>query len=117
MAKASDIEELARWFEAAAICHGYAIDTNKGKLADRVLADIEKMVKHAHQLGVDAENRLAAFMGAEHKPWVRFRAAISMIKTHRSLAIKTLRDLQSGTGLFVPMCVALVADFEKPYDA
>ena len=117
MTAESEIEELARWFEAAAICHGYAIDTNKGELADKVVVDIDKMFKRAHELGSEAENRLAAFMNVGNRPWVRYHAAVGMVKTHRHQAINTLRQLKSETGLFVPLCVALVADFERPLNS
>ena len=113
----TEVEELVRWFEAAAICHGYAFDTAKSALADAVAVDLNKMFKRAHELGPKAENRLAELMSAGNRPWVRYYAAIATIETHRKRAMETLRELQNGTGLFSPMCTAFLADFERLYDA
>ena len=113
----TEVEEFVRWFEAAAICHGYATDTVKGTLADAVAVDLSRMFDRAHEIGSDAEDRLADLMSVDNRSWVRYYAAIATIKTHRKRAIETLRELQSGTGLYAPMCTAFLVDFERPYDA
>ena len=49
-------------------------------------------------------------MQAGQPNWVRFCAAMHFMELDKDFAIDTLRDLSNGEGMFVPVCIALLAD-------
>lgn len=107
------IEELAYWFESAAIAYGYAHDTFRSELADSILVDLEKIVAQSKSFGPVGEEKLAGLMTVGSRPWVRYCAAMLMMQIDRSRAISSLKQLTSEQGMFVPMCIALLADTER----
>lgn len=110
-------DEIAAWFESAAIAYGYAQDTGRSKVADDILGDLNKMVARAKNLNPSAEARIAALMTGGRTPWVRYCAAKLMMRFDRAQAISSLKQLSGEQGMFVPMCIALVADLESARSA
>ena len=47
----NQVKELTVWFESAAIAYGYAHDTARAKWADDILADLNKIVARAKEIG------------------------------------------------------------------
>ncbi len=107
------VKELTVWFESAAIAYGYAHDTARAKWADDILADLNKIVTRAKELGLETERRLVDLMTDGQTPWVRFCSAMLMTESDPDRAISTLRQLSKEQGMFVPMCVALLSDLEE----
>ena len=77
-----------------------------------MLRDLERIADRAKQLGPDAEVQLANLMTLGRTPWVRYCSVMLFMKTNREKALKSLRLLSREQGMFVPICVALIADLE-----
>jgi hypothetical protein len=106
------VDELLTWFESAAIAHGYAHDTGRASVADDILHDLERIADRAKQLSPDAEMRLVNLMTLGRTPWVRYCSVMLFMKSNREQALQSLRLLSCEQGMFVPICIALIADLE-----
>jgi hypothetical protein len=94
MAKVISIDEATRRFIACAECVGYCRDSGRTELAEDIQEDLHGLFTLFGSSDSERIERLLGLLRDEPSPWVKYHAAMLLIKFRQDDAIKVLENLE-----------------------